>query len=134
MNRLDDLALLVGRLLLAALFLPTGVMKAMNLAGTAAMLATKGVPYPEVFAALAAAVEIGGPILLVLGVVPRATAVLLGGFTLVASLLSHNFWTIAEPAARAAQQMQFMKNMAIIGGTMFYFAAGAGRFSLSGRR
>lgn len=131
---IDSVALLVGRLLIAALFLPAGVGKAMNLAGTTQMMAGKGLPYPEVFAALAAATEIGGSILLVIGVVPRLTAVLVGGFTLVASLLSHNFWTLADPAARAAQQMQFMKNMAIIGGTMFYFVSGPGLLALGGRR
>ncbi len=134
MNRLDDLALLVGRLLMASLFLPAGINKAMDLSKMAGMLAGKGLPVPDLLAALAASAEIGGSILLILGVVPRLTAVLVGGFTLVATLTSHNFWAMPDAAAQAAQQTQFFKNMAIIAGTMFYFAAGPGAFALLRRR
>lgn len=132
MQRLDDLALLVGRLLVAVLFLPSGVSKAMNIAGITGMLASKGVPFPAVMGILATAVELGGPILLILGVLPRLTAVVVGGFTLVAALLAHNFWTLTDAAARSAQQIQFLKNAAIVGGLMFYFVSGPGRFSLGG--
>ncbi len=134
MQRLDDLALLVGRLLVAALFLPSGVSKAMNIAGITGMLASKGVPFPAVMGILATAVELGGPVLLILGVLPRLTAFVVGGFTLVAALLAHNFWEVTDAAARAAQQIQFMKNLAIVGGLMFYFVSGPGRFSLGGGR
>ncbi|GGF75773.1 membrane protein [Azorhizobium oxalatiphilum] len=130
MQALDDLARLVGRLLVAALFLPSGVGKAMNLAGFTGMLAGKGVPFPEILAILGAAAEIVGPILLILGLAPRITAVVVGGFCLVAALISHNFWTFTDEAAQLAQRTQFLKNAAITGGMMFYFVSGSGRFSL----
>ncbi|MFG1462728.1 DoxX family protein [Xanthobacter sp. DSM 24535] len=134
MNRIDDLALLVGRFLLAALFLPSGIRKAMSLGGTGQYLASLGVPNPEVMAIAVAATEIGLPILLVLGVVPRLTAVLTGGFVMVTALLAHRFWDVADAGAAMGQQIHFLKNAALVGGTMFYFVSGAGTFSLAGRK
>jgi putative oxidoreductase len=129
-SRINDAVLLMARLAVAALFLPAGIGKLSNLAGFTAMLAGKGVPYPDLFAVLGVAAEILGPIALILGVAPRLTAVLLVGFTLVASLISHSFWTFADAAQAAQQQTQFLKNLAIIGGLLFYFVSGAGAFSL----
>lgn len=134
MRFLDDLALLTGRILMAVLFLPSGVKKLMDLGGTAQMLAAKGLPMPDLFAIAAGVTETAVPILLVLGIVPRLTAVLAGGFVVVATLTSHRFWEIADPAMAMGQQIHFLKNVAIIGGTMFYFVAGAGRFALGGKR
>lgn len=134
MRFLDDLALLTGRILMAVLFLPSGVKKLMDLGGTAHMLGAKGLPMPELFAIAAGVTETAVPLLLVLGFVPRITAVLAGGFVLVATLTSHRFWEVADPAMAMGQQIHFLKNIAIIGGTMFYFVAGAGRFALGGKR
>ncbi|MGF9760186.1 DoxX family protein [Microvirga sp. 0TCS3.31] len=129
-SRINDTVLLIARLAVAALFLPAGIGKLSNLAGFTAMLAGKGVPFPDLLAVLGVAAEILGPIALVLGVAPRLTAVLLVGFTLVASLISHSFWTFADAAQAAQQQTQFLKNLAIVGGLLFYFVSGAGAFSL----
>jgi putative oxidoreductase len=130
--RTNDVALLAARLAVAALFLPAGVGKLFGLSGFAASLAGKGVPFPELLAALGVAAEIIGPIALVLGVFPRLTALLLIAFTVVATLISHSFW--AFPAeAQSAQQTQFFKNVAIIGGLLFYFVSGPGAYSVSVR-
>jgi putative oxidoreductase len=132
MTRTNDAALLVARLALAALFLQSGIAKLSNLGGFTAMLAGKGVPFPDLFALLGAAAETVGPVALILGVAPRLTAVLLIGFTLIASLLSHSFWTFPDLSQAAQQRTQFLKNMAIVGGLLFYFVSGAGAFSLPG--
>jgi putative oxidoreductase len=129
-TRTNDVALLAARLAVAALFLPAGIGKLSGLSGFTAMLASKGVPYPDLLAMLGVAAEILGPIALILGVAPRLTAILLIGFTLVASLISHSFWTFADAAQAAQQQTQFFKNVAIVGGLLFYFVSGAGAFSL----
>ncbi|MFG1301676.1 DoxX family protein [Xanthobacter sp. V3C-3] len=130
MRILDDLALLVGRLCMAALFLPAGIGKIDNVAGFAASLAGKGVPAPELMTYLTILVEVGGGLLLILGLLPRITAIVLIGFTIVATATSHVFWTIPDAAAAAGQQIHFVKNVGLVGGLLFYFAAGAGAFSV----
>jgi putative oxidoreductase len=130
MNQTNDFVLLVARLAVAALFLPSGFSKLLGLSGFAAFLAGKGVPFPEVFAFLGAAVEFAGPVALVLGIAPRLTALALVAFTLVATLISHAYWDVPE-AARKAQEVQFFKNVAIVGGLLFYFVSGPGTFRLS---
>lgn len=130
MRILDDLALLVGRLCVAALFLPVGIGKIGNVAGFAASLAAKGVPMPVLMTYVVILVEVGGGLLMILGLLPRLTAILLIGFTIVATATSHVFWTIPDAGAAAGQQIHFFKNVGIIGGLLFYFAAGAGAFAL----
>jgi putative oxidoreductase len=77
MHQVNDAVLLLGRLLLAALFLPSGIGKALGFAAFAASLASKGLPYSEAWAAAAVTIEVLGLIALILGVVPRWTSVAL---------------------------------------------------------
>jgi putative oxidoreductase len=130
--RTNDVALLAARLSVAALFLPAGVSKLFGLSGFSSSLAAKGVPFPELLAALGVAAEIIGPIGLVLGVFPRLTALLLIAFTVGATLISHSYWTFPAEA-QASQQTHFFKNLAIIGGLLFYFVSGSGAYSISVR-
>jgi putative oxidoreductase len=125
-NRSDDIALLVGRLLMASLFLPSGFRKAMGFAGFSASL--KGLPYPELWAFAAVAAELGGGLALVIGFLPRWTAAVLIAFTAVATWRAHRYWTFSGPA-RAPQEIQFFKNLAISGGLLFYFVSGPGNWS-----
>lgn len=134
MTFIDNLALLCGRILLAVLFLPSGVKKLMDLGGTAAYMTRQGVPAADTMAIVAGVAETAIPILLLLGVAPRIVAVLTGGFTLVATLTAHRFWEFTDPAMAMTQQIQFLKNVGLIGGSMFYFVAGAGAFSVGGAR
>lgn len=135
MDRLNDVILLLGRLLMTALFLPVGVHKLTN----PDMLLTQslvrsGLPFPGVLTVIGIAVEIAGPLAILLGVFPRLSALLLIAFTLVATFVSHHFWTF--PAAQwDLQFIQFLKNVGLMGGLMFYLVSGPGRFSLPfGRR
>ncbi|MFG1361522.1 DoxX family protein [Xanthobacter pseudotagetidis] len=130
MHLLDDVALLLGRLFMAALFLPSGLQKATNLSGLTGMLERQGLPYPSTLAILAVIAEIAGPIALILGVASRLTAILLIGFVAVATLTAHAYWLVPDAAAQATQSIQFFKNLAIIGGLLFYFASGPGAISL----
>lgn len=130
MHLLDDVALLLGRLFMAALFLPSGVHKATSLGEFTATLADKGIPNPTTLGLLAVAVEIGGPLALILGIASRLTAVILIVFVVVATMITHVFWLEPNAAGQAAQQIQFLKNLAIIGGLLFYFASGPGAIAL----
>ena len=134
MHRVNDAALLIGRLLLAALFLPSGISKAMGFAPFAASLAAKGLPYPEAWAAAAVAIEVLGPVALILGVAPRLTSLALIAFVIMATATTHRYWEFADAAARRAQEINFYKNAGILAGLLFYFVSGAGAWSVAGWR
>lgn len=127
---LTNLTLLLGRLLIAAIFVPSGFGKLTHIGGFTHVLASRGVPAPHTLAILGACVEFFGSLAVASGLMARYAALLMAAFTLVAALISHRFW-IASGAAEAAQYTQFMKNMAIVGGFLFLFVAGPGRYSIS---
>lgn len=124
---------LAGRVLLALMFLMAGYSKFGGLEGTAGYIASKGLPMPEVLAIGAAVLEFGAAALLIVGWQARWAALALAAFTLVASLVFHNFW--AMPAEQQmVQQLMFMKNLAAIGGLLMVFVFGPGALSLDARR
>lgn len=97
------------------------------------ILGGKGLPVPQAWAALAILFEIGAPLLILIGAGTRFAAVALLLFTFAATLLSHRYWAMAG-AARQANEINFWKNIAIMGGLLFLHVSGAGRFSWDGWR
>jgi putative oxidoreductase len=82
---------------------------------------------------VAVAVELLAPIALILGVFPRISALLLIAFVIAATGLAHRFWEYPD-AQQTNQMNHFLKNIAIIGGLLFYYVAGAGAWALGSRR
>lgn len=129
---LHDTFALVGRVLIAMLFIPAGFAKIGGFSGTAGYIASKGLPLPEVGAAVAIVVELGIGLMFLFGWRTRLAAIALAVFTVAASLFFHNYW--AMPAAQAVTQQQaFFKNLATVGGLLAFAAFGPGRFSLDAR-
>ncbi|HVR53487.1 MAG TPA: DoxX family protein [Pseudorhodoferax sp.] len=127
----DGLALL-GRILIAALFIPAGFGKLTGFAGAVGYIGSVGLPLPQVGAALAIVVELGVGLALLVGFKTRLAALVLAAFTLAASFFFHNYWAL--PADKAmVQQLMFMKNVAIVGGLLAFVAFGAGRLSIDRR-
>lgn len=124
---------LIGRLALAALFLPAGIGKITGFEGTVGYIASTGLPMATVGALLAVVIETVGGVALIVGFKTRIVALVLAGFTLAASLLFHAFWSVA-PDQAYMQQLLFYKNVAVAGGLLILAAHGAGSFSLDGRR
>jgi putative oxidoreductase len=109
----------------------------MALGAFAASLAGRGVPASSFWAVVGATVEFVGGILIVTGLKTRYASLLMILFVIVATGISHRFWDFADAAARRSQESQFFKNLAIIGGFLVLYVAGAGRFALDavlGRR
>jgi putative oxidoreductase len=127
-----DWAALVGRLLLAAMFIMSGFGKIGGFEGTAGAIAGKGLPMPQVLAALTIAIELGGGILLAVGLKARWAALAIAVFTLLAAFLFHAYWAVA-PEQRMAQYLSFWKNVTIAGGMLMAFAFGPGRYSIDRR-
>jgi putative oxidoreductase len=125
----SDLALLLGRIALSALFIPGGLRKLTDLDAFTASLQKQGVPFAEVLAPLGAGVEFVGGIAVLIGFQTRLAALLLVLFTVIATLIAHRFWDF-EGTARQTQQGQFFKNLAIVGGFLALWVSGAGRCAL----
>ena len=121
-----------GRFLLALMFVMAGFSKITGFAGTVGYMSSKGMPAAEVLAALTIVLEIGGGLALMFGWRARWAALALALFTLLASVIFHNFWAMPE-AQKMVQQLMFMKNMAIVGGLFMVVALGAGPASLDAR-
>lgn len=129
----QDLLALVGRVLLAWIFIVAGYGKIGGFDGTAAYIAARGLPLPQLLAAGTVALELLGGAALVLGYRARWAAAAFAVFTALTLVFFHNYW--AYPAdQQAVQRLFFLKNLAIVGGLLMVVAAGAGRFSLDGRR
>jgi putative oxidoreductase len=126
----QDLAALIGRLLLASLFIPSGFTKLTGFSGTVGYIASKGLPLPEVGAAIAIAVELGVGILFAIGFKARWMALILAVFTLAAGILFHNYWALSDAAQIAMNKINFWKNVAISGGFLMAYAFGPGRYSV----
>ncbi|WP_262273416.1 DoxX family protein [Microvirga yunnanensis] len=133
LSRSEDAALLAGRVLVAALFLPSGYNKLMAFSSVASSLAAKGLPYPEIMAGLLVGAEFLGPVALIIGLWPRWTALALIGFT------ASTVWMTYGPSVtgmvfRPRQNQELFQNLAIIGGLLFYFSSGPGGWSRTSLR
>lgn len=129
LERRRDGVLLVGRLAISAIYIPSGFSKLAHLESFAQSLGRRDVPGGEATAVLAAAVEFFGGLAIAIGFRARWTGLLMALFTMVAALVSHPFWEFQD-AARATQYVQFMKNLAIAGGFLVLAAAGAGKYRI----
>jgi putative oxidoreductase len=132
-NSAQDAMALVGRVLLAYLFIPAGWAKIGGFAGTAGYIASKGLPLPEVATAITIAIELGLGLFLLVGWRARWAALGLAVFVAIITPLFHNYWAMPE-AQQMMQKQAFNKNLAILGGLLLVAAFGAGRWSLDGKR
>jgi putative oxidoreductase len=128
LSRSEDCALFLGRVFVAALFLPSGFGKLMAFSAFAASLRAKGLPYPEVIAGMMVAAEFVGPIALIIGLWPRATAMALVIFTAATLWLSYG-GAVLGLMLQPARNGEVFERLAIVGGLLFYFASGPGGWS-----
>lgn len=125
----DSFAPLLGRILLATIFLAAGLSKITAFEGTVGYIGSQGVPFPTLAALGTILLEIGGGLILVLGWHARWAAAALGLFTLITAVLFHNFWAVA-PDQFQNQLIHFQKNLAIAGGMLYVVLFGSGAYSL----
>lgn len=119
-NTLD----LVGRILLASLFITSGIAKVSAPEATLGYIESIGMPYPLLSLLAALAVELGLATALVVGLKTRQSALAMAGFSVATAVLFHN------QLGDTNQQIHFLKNLAIAGGLLQVARIGAGAFSL----
>jgi putative oxidoreductase len=118
----------LGRLLIALIFVMSGLSKIAAPANTMAYIQFAGAPFAPAAFAIAVIAEVGGGLALLLGFQTRLAATMLAIFTLATAVLFHN------NMADQNQMIHFLKNIAIAGGLLQVVAFGAGAFSLDNRR
>ena len=133
LNATQSLAALIGRVLIVMLYIPSGWGKLVGFSGTVGYIASKGVPLPEVCAAIAVAAELGLGLLVLVGWNTRWAALGLAIFTAVITPIFHHYWSVPD-AQVMMQMLNFNKNLAIVGGLLAFAAFGAGRLSIDGKR
>lgn len=123
----SDLLAATGRVLLAAIFVLSGVSKLADPTGTIAYITSAGLPAPSLAYGAAVAVELVGGLLLIAGIRTRIVASAIAAFSLAAAFGFH---------ANLADQNQFIhffKNVALAGGLLQVAAFGSGRFGFDRR-
>lgn len=117
-------ASLIGRILLALIFLMSGVSKIGDFAGTQAYMESYGMPATAVFLVGAIVFEVAGALMIMLGYYARVGAIALIVFLIPATLIFHMDF------GDRTQMIMFMKNLSIMGGLLFVTAYGPGSYSL----
>lgn len=123
---------LVGRVLLALIFVFSGFNKLTHFDGTAGYMAMHGLPMVHVLLVASIAIELGGGLMLMLGWHARIAAAVIFLFLIPVTVTFHAFWAVNPSDAMALQDqmIHFMKNLAIMGGMLYVLAYGSGPLSL----
>ena len=117
----------VGRILVAAIFILSGLGKIGAPAATQGYIAAMGLPAPLLAYIGAIVVELGGGLLLLAGYRTKLIAAALALFSIVTAFVFHH------ALADQNQMIHFLKNFAMAGGLLQFVAYGAGRISVDGR-
>lgn len=132
-NRLQNPLALIGRVMLALIFITSGFSKIGGFEGTAGYIASRGLPLASVVATLTILVELGGGLAVAFGFLTRWAALALAIFSVLAGLIFHAYWDV--PADQVmSMQINFWKNISIAGGFLVLAAFGPGAISVDAKR
>lgn len=119
---------LIGRILIAAIFLVSGLGKLAAPGATIGYIGSLGLPAPMLGYVAAMTLELAGGVLLIVGYRTQLVAALLAAYSLITALIFHH------ALGDQNQMFHFLKNVAMAGGLIHVVAYGAGAFSLDSRR
>jgi putative oxidoreductase len=119
----------LGRIFLAFIFVVSAIHKLGSLGATAAQMASHGIPYSGLLVWGAVAIELGGGLMLMSGLLARWVALALFFYTLALAVIFHAYWA-AAPAEARNQFNVFFEHVSMMGGMLYVAAFGAGAYSL----
>ena len=129
----------ISRVLIASVFIVFGYIQATHIGNYIANPAvvkvagmTGGILTPTIIAYVVMLINLVGGILILVGYQTRWTTIVLIGFVVLTCIFVHNFWTMEGPA-RIGNQVNFYKNLVIIGALLLLYIHGAGSCSLDHR-
>ncbi len=106
---------LAGRVLLGGFFIISGVRHFQHLPMMAGFTGSKGVPSPKLAVMISGLMIILGGVSILLGVRPHWGIALVSAFLIPVTLIMHQYWKHTDPMMRINDQVNFMKNVAILG-------------------
>jgi putative oxidoreductase len=130
--RIANAAALIGRILIAVIFIKAGFGKISGWEGTAGYMASKGLPLVPLLLAGTILIELGGGLMLALGWKARWAALAIFVWLIPVTFIFHAFWGI-DAAQVQNQTNHFLKNVAIMGAMLMVFAFGPGAYSVDKR-
>ncbi|KQZ99785.1 hypothetical protein ASD64_15165 [Mesorhizobium sp. Root157] len=129
-----DVALLLSRVLLAALFIPAGFHTISDIAGSTSYFAGLGFPAPQTTAWGVGLFELVAGMFTLIGFQTRLVSLAMALFCIAAAFLGHYGQSAGDPVLAFMHQQMLMKDMAIAGGFLALAMAGPGSFSADARR
>ncbi|TKT69167.1 DoxX family protein [Aquamicrobium sp. LC103] len=129
-----DIAALVARILLAALFLEAGVSGLFDMEAVAGYFSGLGLPFAYALSLAVPVFETAGALCLLLGLAMRPAALVLALFAVSAAFIGHYGQGVGDPVLALMHRQAFMKDIAVAGGLVALAALGPGRFALMPRR
>jgi putative oxidoreductase len=125
---------MLARLLLTAEFAIAVNGKITDWSGQAGYMASHGMTMVAPLLGAALLIELLGSLALVTGYQARAAAAVMFVYLGIVSVRLHDFWNIADPARSGGAQVQFFKNLGMMGGLLMIAVYGPGRWALGARR
>ena len=131
--KLEDYLPLGARLLMAPIFLASGVLKMTNWGFFLGYTESAGLPFASAALAVSVAVELVVGAMLVVGYRSRIAAVVLALYLVPTTFVFHQFWAV-EPAQFSTELLNFAKNLAVVGGLLTVVGIGSGSVSVDSFR
>lgn len=120
----NRLGLVLGRILISAIFVISGAQQVTHFSTGASSMRQAGLPMASVLLAISIAIELGAGLLLLTGFKARYAALLLAAWLVPVTLVFHNFWAYSG-AEQHGQAIHFLKNLAILGGLLCFSMSSA---------
>lgn len=129
---LSALSTLAGRVLIGIIYIASGVGKITAYEGTAGYMASEHMPMIPILLPAAIVVEIIGGLSIIAGYKARISAVVLAGYSILATTIFNHFWTMEPGAMQQTVMHLFMSTIVMVGACLFIAGVGPGPLSLQG--
>jgi putative oxidoreductase len=113
-----DIVVLTGRILFGAFFIVSGINHFQNLVIMSGYAQSTNVPFARLAVIVTGVMLVVGGASVLLGIVPIVGLTVLILFLLSTLITVHDFWNMKDPQQRAAEQVNLLKNVALIGASL----------------
>lgn len=126
------ITVLAGRALFSLIFLISGL--GLFSTQTIGYAASQGVPFAGILVPHSGVLAIAGAVSIIVGYKARIGALPIIVFLVPVSFAMHPFWNVPDPTLHQVQLINFMKNLSMLGGSLYILGQGAGPYSLDARQ